>query len=96
MVIGVRATNCLKKLTYQVIGGGSVIQSQTVSTPRTKRFKLSILPREEMFPKSQIIIFYIASNGEMISDKVEVEFTDELKNQVSKIQNFYRIVSKIF
>jgi hypothetical protein len=85
VVIDVQATKNLEQLIYQVIGSGSVLQSETIQTPRTKQYELSFQPKQEMIPKSQVIIYYIASNGEMISDKVELEFANELKNQVGII-----------
>jgi len=36
-----------------------------------------------MLPKAQIVIYYITKDGEIVSDKVEVEFGNELTNYVS-------------
>lgn len=81
--IEVRSTDDLKELSYLVIGSGTLIESQTISTPRTKHYVLSVSPKDEMSPKCQVIISYIASNGELISDKVDIEFENELNNKVS-------------
>jgi len=36
-----------------------------------------------MLPKATVVTYYIADNGEIISDKIEVEFGNQLLNQVS-------------
>jgi hypothetical protein len=45
-----------------------------------------------MIPKSQIIIFYVASNGEIISEKVELIFEEKFKNQVKIKIIFLKLV----
>lgn len=81
--IDVLATEEMKLLSYQVIGSGTIIESKTVPVSNTKQFTLEFMPKPSMAPKSHVIVYYVASNHEIISDKIQIEIEDGLKNFVS-------------
>ena len=81
--IQVLATKEISQLSYQVFGKGSLVESKTISFPSTKRHVISFVPKVTMIPKARVIIFYLTTDGEIVSDKVEVEFGNELINFVS-------------
>lgn len=81
-MIEVLATKEISQLSYQVLGKGNLVESKTVAFPQTKRHVLSFTPKVTMVPKSHVIIYYLTTDGEIISDKIEVEFGNELVNFV--------------
>jgi len=68
------------------MGKGDVILSEQVQVPDAKNFQITFMPSLAMVPKAYVIVYYIASNGEIISDSVDVEFGNELRNFV---RNYY-------
>lgn len=77
------ATKNLKQLTYLVVGKGNVIVSEIVEVPNKKDFQIEFTPSLAMVPKVSVIVYYITSDGEIISDSLKLEFGNELKNFVS-------------
>lgn len=84
-----QATEDLSQLTYQVVGKGDVIVSEVVKVPNTKKFQFEFTPTLAMVPKSNVIVFYIRENGEIVSDSTKIEFENELPNSVSFIHKKY-------
>lgn len=64
------------------MGKGNLVESKTVNFNNAKRHIINITPKVSMVPKARVIIYYIAANGEIISDKIDVEFGNELSNFV--------------
>lgn len=82
-------THEIEKLNYQIFNHGEVIDSKVFQVPEalsnSKKFNIEISPQYSMAPKSKIIFFYITKDGEIISDKISLEFEKELPNNVSFI-----------
>lgn len=87
MEIEVLATESLSQLNYQVLGKGDVIVTEVLSVPNSKNFSFTFTPSLAMIPKANVIVFYITTDGEIISDSLKVEFGNELRNFVSKTAN---------
>ncbi|CAG9810736.1 unnamed protein product [Chironomus riparius] len=83
ITIQVLATSEISQLTYDVIARGNLVDTKVVKFDPTKEYSLNIKPQMLMLPKAQIVIYYITKNGEIVSDKVEVEFGNELTNYVN-------------
>lgn len=81
--IQVLATKEISQLSYQVFGKGSLVESKSISFPSTKRHVISFIPKVTMIPKARVVVFYLTSDGEIVSDKFDVEFGNELINFVS-------------
>lgn len=81
------ATHDVKNLSYQVFNHGGIIESKILSIPSSRKFEVEISPTRAMAPKSKIIFYYVTSDGEIISDKVSLEFENKLPNNV-RIQEF--------
>lgn len=79
------ATENLKQLTYQILGKGNVIASEIVEVPNKKDFQIEFTPSLAMIPKVSVIVYYITSDGEIVSDSLKLEFGNELNNFVSLI-----------
>lgn len=76
-------TENLKQLTYHVVGRGDVITSGVVEVPNVKSFQFEIKPTMAMVPKANVVVYYITDGGEIISDKIVINFGNELQNFVS-------------
>ena len=82
--IDVLATHPLSSLTYQVFSKGDIVVSEIVNVPNTKIFQIEFTPSMAMVPSARVIVFYITSDGEIISDSTQINFENELNNFVSK------------
>lgn len=79
-------------MSYQVIGRGDIIITNTLEIPNSKSHTFSFLASFAMVPKAQVIVHYIKDDA-IISDKLEIEFADDLQNFVSCTifkKNFFR------
>lgn len=77
------STHNLKSLTAQVVRRGELIETKVSAVPNEKKIVLEIKPTLAMMPKVSVIIYYISDSGEIISDNIDIEFENELKNHVS-------------
>lgn len=80
--VEVRSTENMKYFTYQVIGRGDVLDSNTVEVPEAKIFKFKFLATFAMVPKAKVLVYFIGSTGEIISDKIEINFAAVFQNPV--------------
>jgi hypothetical protein len=95
--IEVLSTKSIEKLFYQIIGKGKLVDCKTIKAVEGRRQIITFTPNFEMLPKVKVIIYYIASKGEIISDKIDIEFGNELINYVSKLnKNIYEHIIKYF
>ncbi|KAJ6646228.1 CD109 antigen, partial [Pseudolycoriella hygida] len=79
--VEVTSTEPLEYLTYQILGRGDIIVTQTQSVPKSTYFVFSFLASFAMVPKAQLIVYYM-KEGEIISDTIDMEFGEELHNFV--------------
>jgi Alpha-2-macroglobulin bait region domain len=80
--VQVKATEAMKYLYYQVIGKGSVLVSQRVSTSNLKVFVFRFWATFAMVPDADLVVYYYKPNGEIISDRVTLKFENRLDNYV--------------
>lgn len=78
----IQTTHEVENLTCQVIGAKGVISTEIIATGLNKTFMYSLKPKKSMMPKSYAIFHYITNGGEIISDRIKLEFDNELTNQV--------------
>lgn len=81
--IDVLATSPLKQITYQVIGKGDIVLSETVAVDDKRNFQIEFTPTLAMVPKAKVVVFYITDDGEIISDFTKIEFANELRNFIN-------------
>lgn len=82
VAVEILSTKEISKLSYQVLGRGSCVESKTVYFTATTRHVFEFKPHLLMLPKAQLIVAYLHSDGEIISDRIEIGFVNELINQV--------------
>jgi CD109 antigen len=84
VAIEVLSTSDISSISYQIIGKGNLIEAKTVKFPNTRRYILNFKPKLSMIPTAQMVIYYLTSEGEIVSDKIEVQFENQLNNYVRK------------
>jgi CD109 antigen len=80
--IEVVGTEKLTMVTYVVAARGEVQLSSMLPASNSKRFSFKFLPSFDMIPQATLLVFYITSGGEIISDSVPLEFGGDLRNFV--------------
>ncbi|XP_035917630.1 CD109 antigen-like isoform X4 [Anopheles stephensi] len=80
VVVEVSATAPMKFFTYQLLGRGDVLLSNTVAVPESKTHKFKFPATFAMVPRAKLVVFYIAPNGDMVSDSKVITFDSELQN----------------
>lgn len=73
----------MSQLTYQVLGRGDVIVSKTFPVYGSTKYNFRFLASFAMVPKASLVVYYIRTDGEIISDHIKIELGDELNNYVS-------------
>lgn len=75
-------------MTYQVLGRGDVIVSKTLPVYGSSTYNFRFLASFAMIPKASLVVYYIRSDGEIISDHIKIELGEELNNFVSMMDIF--------
>uniref|UniRef100_A0A2M4B9C0 CD109 antigen n=2 Tax=Anopheles marajoara TaxID=58244 RepID=A0A2M4B9C0_9DIPT len=78
--VEVAATVPMKSFTYQLLGRGDVLLSNTVAVPEAKIHTFKFRASFAMVPRAKLVVFYIAENGDMVSDSKVITFDSELPN----------------
>lgn len=66
---------------FQVFSKGLLIDSEIIVLENGKS-RFSIIPKFENTPKSHCIVFFVGSEGEIISDSITLHFENVLPNYV--------------
>lgn len=72
----------INELSAHAFAKGSLANSDSFSFSSTKRYVLKLTPTISMLPKADVVIYYISKRGDIISDKVPVEFIDQFMNHL--------------
>uniref|UniRef100_A0A182SSJ6 A2M_N_2 domain-containing protein n=1 Tax=Anopheles maculatus TaxID=74869 RepID=A0A182SSJ6_9DIPT len=80
VVVEVAATTPMKFFTYQLLGRGDVLLSNTVAVPESRTHKFKFPATFAMVPRAKLVVYYIAANGDMVSDSQVITFDSELQN----------------
>ena len=83
VAVQVLSTKEINQLSYQIFCSGCSVEANTVKFENTKDYTLNIKPSFLMIPKAQLVVYYLSHEGEIISDRIEIEFGNELVNYVS-------------
>ncbi|XP_031630826.1 CD109 antigen-like isoform X2 [Contarinia nasturtii] len=79
--IEIQSTESLRYLSYQVLGRGDIIVTNSVEIPNRKSHIITFLASFAMVPKAQFVVHYI-KNDEIISDRLEIDLAEDLQNYV--------------
>lgn len=81
VTVEVRASKEMKSLTYQVIGRGDVLVSQTVDVPNSKIISFRFLSSFSMVPTAKVHAYYVSvESGQIISDTTDITFPSNFQN----------------
>jgi CD109 antigen len=76
----------LSQLNYVVIGSGNVLTSKKLKIPNKKVIDFTITLTNKMTSSANLIVYYITSQGEIVSDRVNLNLNTNLQNYVSSLQ----------
>lgn len=82
VVIEINSTATLKYFSYQVVGRGDIVLANTIAvskSPPTFRFMVTYA----MAPTAHIVVFYVADDGEVVADSLDIELKGTFQNFVS-------------
>lgn len=71
----------MRHFTYEILGRGDIIVSNTVEVPNRDSFVFQFFASFAMFPKAQLIVHYMREN-ELVSDRLEINFGNDIQNEV--------------
>lgn len=84
--VNVQTTEVISEFKYIILGRGDIIQAGTVQSNPGTSHQFKFVASFAMVPKAQLVVFYLHSDdklhGEMVSDRVELEFSSDLQNFV--------------
>uniref|UniRef100_A0A6E8VWS8 CD109 antigen n=1 Tax=Anopheles coluzzii TaxID=1518534 RepID=A0A6E8VWS8_ANOCL len=80
VLVEVTSTSPMKYFTYQLLGRGDVLLSNTIAVPESKTQSFKFPATFAMVPRAKLVVYYIASNGDMVSDSKVITFDSELQN----------------
>lgn len=86
ITVEVQSTESLRYLSYQVLGRGDIILSNSVEIPNRKSHIINFLASFAMVPKAQFVVHYIR-DYEIISDRLEIDLGEDLQNFVSDLKD---------
>lgn len=73
----------INNVNYILSARNKIVKSGKIYSIDGKYFKIILNPTPEMVPEAVLVAFYVASNGEIISDRKLLQFNTELRNFVS-------------
>lgn len=71
----------MRYISYQVLGRGDIILTNILEVPNRKNHDITFIGSFAMVPKAQFIVHFV-KDGEIISDRLEIEFNEDLQNFV--------------
>lgn len=83
MSVEVSCTEKMKHITFQIIGRGDLLMSNTIDVADSVKHTFKFLASFSMVPKATLIVYFITEKGEIVSDKSELKFASEFQNPVS-------------
>lgn len=75
----------MRYLSYQVLGRGDIILTNTLEVPNRKNHVITFIGSFAMVPKAQFIVHFVKDDV-LISDRIEIEFNEDLQNFVGLIR----------
>ncbi|XP_058816280.1 thioester-containing protein 1 allele R1-like, partial [Topomyia yanbarensis] len=80
ITVDVSSTVPMKYLNYQVLGRGDIIVGGTIAVPEQKSHTFRFPASFAMVPRARLVVYFIRENGELVSDKTDIEFGNDLQN----------------
>lgn len=82
----------MKHVTFQIIGRGDLIMSNTFDVADTVKHTFKFLASFSMVPKATLIVYFVNEKGEIVSDKSELKFASEFQNPVRVYFSFKNVI----
>lgn len=82
VAVKVYSSEELSKMSYFVTRRNQILLSESVEVSNQKDFTFKFVGAFEMIPKAKLLIYYLRSNGDIISETLDMEFKKQLMNKV--------------
>ena len=78
----VTSTKNMRTLTYIVIGRGDLLLSRTIQLDNDLVHTFKFMSSFAMVPKAKLVVYYVTEDGEVVSEKTNIEFRSQFQNFV--------------
>jgi CD109 antigen len=86
VLVEVYATEKLTRLTYNVMGRGVLTLAETFDVSNDHNTTFKFKGTFDMIPKADLLVYYVRPDGELISDKIKIKFSNQLRNFVRSLR----------
>ncbi|XP_055540110.1 thioester-containing protein 1 allele R1-like isoform X6 [Wyeomyia smithii] len=80
VMVDITSTVPMKYFNFQVLGRGDIIVGGTIAVPEQRSHTFRFTASFAMVPRARLVVYFIQDDGELVSDKVDIEFGDDLQN----------------
>lgn len=78
----VTSTKNMRTLTYMVVGRGDLLLSRTIQLDNDLVHTFKFMSSFAMVPKAKLVVYYVTEDGEVVSEKTNIEFRSQFQNFV--------------
>ncbi|XP_071127944.1 CD109 antigen-like isoform X2 [Mytilus edulis] len=79
----IQSTQAVTSLVYQVLSRGVIVGAGTVNGGNKKTVPFSISVNSKMAPNARIVVYYVRTDGEIVTDSISFDVEGVFNNQVS-------------
>ncbi|CAC5388514.1 CD109 [Mytilus coruscus] len=79
----IQSTQAVTSLVYQVLSRGVIVGAGTVNGGNKKTVPFSIAVNSKMAPNARIVVYYVKTDGEIVTDSISFDVEGVFNNQVS-------------
>lgn len=72
----------MQTLTYLVMGRGDLLVARTIQLDNDLTTTFKFMSSFAMVPKAKLVVYYVTSDGEIVSEKANIEFRSQFQNFV--------------
>ncbi|GAB0100916.1 Alpha-macroglobulin, receptor-binding [Sergentomyia squamirostris] len=80
--VQVDSTEPMTHFTYQILGRGDIIISNTVEVPSRTSHTFKFLASFAMVPEAKLVVYFVRPDGEIVSDSQLIKFRSSFQNFV--------------
>ncbi|KAL5016375.1 hypothetical protein ScPMuIL_005964 [Solemya velum] len=78
-----RSTETSFNAVYQIMSRGSIVAAGDIARSNSKTIMFSIPVTSQMAPNARIIVYYVRTDGEVVTDSISFDVDGTFQNQVS-------------
>nr|BAE44110.1 thioester-containing protein [Tauphaedusa tau] len=79
----VKATQPITSLVYQVLSRGGIVRTGSFNTNGQSEYTFSVKSDSSMAPNARIVVYYVRTDGEIVTDSISFDVGGAFRNKVS-------------